>query len=103
KRLTDHFYGRVASIRMIGSAAIALCYVAAGRLDGYAEKYIGQWDYMAGAIIVKEAGGTVTDYEGAMEFTHGNNVVATNKTIHQALLEGIGTARDDLKAGKGHC
>lgn len=89
KRLTDHFYGRVASIRMIGSAAVALCYVAAGRLDGYAEKHIGQWDYMAGAIIVKEAGGMVTDYDGSTRFTHGNNIVATNGTIHQALLEGI--------------
>ena len=45
KRLIDHFYGNVGSIRMLGSAAIALCYVAAGRLDAYAERYIGKWDY----------------------------------------------------------
>ena len=86
ERLIDRFYGRVASIRMMGSAAVALCYVAAGRLDGYAEKYIGQWDYMAGALIVKEAGGKVTDYDGSTHFTHGDSIVATNGLIHQDLL-----------------
>ena len=89
ERLIDRFYGRVASIRMMGSAAVALCYVAAGRLDGYAEKYIGQWDYMAGALIVKEAGGMVTDYTGSSHFTHGDSIVATNGLIHQDLLEAI--------------
>ena len=89
KHLIEHFYGRVASIRMMGSAAVALCYVAAGRLDGYAEKYIGQWDYMAGALIVKEAGGEVSDYDGSPHFTHGDSIVATNGIIHQELLEGI--------------
>ena len=89
QRLIAHFYGRAASIRMLGSAAIALCYVAAGRLDAYAEKYIGQWDYMAGALIVSEAGGTVTNYEGSQQFTQGNSVVASNGIIHQELLQAI--------------
>jgi myo-inositol-1(or 4)-monophosphatase len=74
---------------MCGSAAMALCYVACGRLDGYAEQYIGQWDYMAGSLIVMEAGGTVTDYSGSSDFTQGNSVVATNGIIQQALLEVI--------------
>jgi myo-inositol-1(or 4)-monophosphatase len=86
KRLIDAFYGNVGSIRMCGSAAMALCYVAAGRLDGYAEQYIGQWDYMAGSLMVMEAGGTVTDYRGADDFTQGNSVVATNGIIQQDLL-----------------
>jgi len=89
RRLIDTFYGRVASIRMCGSAAMALCYVAEGRLDGYAEQYIGQWDYMAGGLIVKEAGGTVTDYNGSHDFTQGNSVVATNGIIQQDLLDAI--------------
>ncbi|MBQ2210610.1 MAG: inositol monophosphatase [Prevotella sp.] len=89
QRLINHFYGSVGSIRMIGSAAMALCYVAAGRLDAYAERYIGQWDYMAGALIVKEAGGRMTNYEGKDYFMQGDNVVATNGVIHQDLLEGI--------------
>ena len=92
KHLIDKLYGNVGSVRMCGSAAMALCYVAAGRLDGYVEKYIGQWDFMAGALIVKEAGGTVTNYEGSEDFTQGNNVVATNGIIQQDLLNVIKTA-----------
>jgi myo-inositol-1(or 4)-monophosphatase len=87
QRLIDSFYGNVGSIRMCGSAAMALCYVACGRLDGYAEQYIGRWDYMAGSLIVMEAGGTVTDYSGSSDFTQGNSVVATNCIIQQDLLE----------------
>ena len=68
------------------------CYVAAGRLDGYAEQYIGQWDYMAGALIVKEAGGIVTNYAGEADFTQGNSVVATNGIIQQDLLSVISKA-----------
>ena len=87
KRLIDQLYGNVGSIRMCGSAAMALCYVAAGRLDGYAEQYIGQWDYMAGSLIVMEAGGVVTDYTGSEDFTQGNSVVATNGVIQGNLLD----------------
>ena len=89
KHFIDTFYGHCASIRMNGSAAMSLCYVAAGRLDGYAEQYIGQWDYMAGSLIVMEAGGIVTDYSGSAEFTRGNSVVATNGIIQQDLLNAI--------------
>lgn len=92
-RLIDHFYGNVGSIRMIGSAAMALCYVADGRLDAYAERYIGQWDYMAGALIVKEAGGCVTNYDGAPHFMEGDSIVATNGLVHQNLLDGIRLAK----------
>ena len=92
KRLIDTFYGNVGSIRMCGSAAMALCYVAAGRLDGYAEQYIGQWDYMAGSLIVMEAGGMVTDYSGSSDFTQGNSVVATNGIIQQDLLTVVKSA-----------
>ena len=92
KHLIDRFYGNVGSIRMIGSAAMALCYVAAGRLDGYVERYIGRWDYMAGALIVQEAGGTVTDYNGSVDFTRGDSVVASNGVVHQPLLEAVAVA-----------
>ena len=92
KHLIDKLYGNVGSVRMCGSAAMALCYVASGRYDGYAEKYIGQWDFMACALIVKEAGGMVTNYEGSEDFTQGNNVVATNGVIQQDLLNVIKTA-----------
>ncbi len=93
QQLINYFYGNVGSIRMIGSAAMALCYVAAGRLDAYAERYIGQWDYMAGALIVQEAGGRVTNYTGDAYFMQGDSIVATNGVIHQDLLEGIRLAQ----------
>jgi len=89
KCLIEHFYGNVGSIRMMGSAAIALCYLAAGRLDAYAERYIGQWDYMAGALIVQEAGGRVTNYAGEDYFMEGDSIVATNGVVHQDLLEAV--------------
>jgi myo-inositol-1(or 4)-monophosphatase len=89
RHLIDTFYGRAASIRMIGSAAMALCYVAAGRLDGYAEQYLGRWDYMAGSRIVLEAGGIVSDYSGSADYTRGNSVVAANSHVHRELLEAI--------------
>ena len=97
KHFIDTFYGRAASIRMNGSAAMSLCYVAAGRLDGYAEQYIGQWDYMAGALIVMEAGGRVTNYDGEEFFMQGDSVVATNGTVHDDLMKGLETARQALE------
>ena len=94
KQLIDRLYGNVGSIRACGSAAMALCQVAAGRLDGYAEQYIGQWDYMAGSLIVTEAGGMVTDYDGSTDFTQGNSVVATNGVVQQDLLKVIGETKN---------
>ena len=96
KQLIDRFYGHVGSIRMIGSAAMALCYVAAGRLDAYAERYIGQWDYMAGALIVKEAGGRVTNYVGDSYMMEGDSVVATNGVTHEAILEAVQQANNQF-------
>ena len=89
KHFIDTFYGRAASIRMNGSAAMSLCYVAAGCLDGYAEQYLGRWDYMAGSLIVMEAGGTVTDFTGSTDYTNGNSVVAANPLVHPHLIKAI--------------
>ena len=90
--LIDCFYGRAGAIRMNGSAAMSLCYVAAGRMDGWIEKYIGRWDYMAGALIVEEAGGVVTDFMGEKGYTDGNEIVASNGCFHQILLDAINSA-----------
>jgi len=80
----DKLYGKVSSIRINGSAAMSLCYVAAGRYDGFAEAFIYVWDYSAGALIVCEAGGTVTDFKGNKDVaTH--HIVATNGIIHEKL------------------
>ncbi|MFK7898350.1 MAG: inositol monophosphatase family protein [Myxococcota bacterium] len=76
-------------IRRDGSAALDLCYVAAGRLDAYWELKLHPWDVAAGYLILEEAGGRVTDYSGAAPDRSGREVVATNGPLHKALLSQI--------------
>lgn len=80
--LIDQLYGVVGGIRMNGSAAAAICYVAAGRFDAWAEAFIGKWDYSAAALIVLEAGGRVTDFYGDNHFIEGHHIIATNGHLH---------------------
>ncbi|MFN8578555.1 MAG: inositol monophosphatase family protein [Candidatus Sericytochromatia bacterium] len=79
--------GRCSNIRKIGSAALDLAYVASGRFDGYWELDLGQWDIAAGIIIIREAGGIVTDTEGNNGFMETGNTLASNRKIHKQLLE----------------
>lgn len=81
--LISELYGKVGGIRMNGSAAAAICYVAAGRFDGWAEAFIGRWDYSAAALIVQEAGGRVTDFYGDCYFIEGHHIIATNGRFHE--------------------
>ncbi len=82
-------------IRRLGSAALDLCYVAAGRFDAYWEQKLHSWDLMAGALCVLEAGGKITDYEGvnATQAFRSGRLVATNGRVHDALLQALQTAR----------
>lgn len=89
-------YGRVAGIRMNGSAALAICYVAAGRFDTWQEAYIGRWDYSAAALMVMEAGGRVTDFRGNDHFMDGHHVVATNGLLHGQVLQLLAEAMPEL-------
>lgn len=74
-------------IRRSGSAALDLAYVACGRLDGYIEKNLKPWDFAAGAIILKEAGGTITTYTGTrLNYCKNQNIAASNQKIHKELL-----------------
>lgn len=73
-------------LRRMGSAAVDLAYVAIGRFEGYFEYNLNPWDIAAGALIVQEAGGTVTDFSGGGNFTFGREIVAANGT-HAELLE----------------
>jgi myo-inositol-1(or 4)-monophosphatase len=77
---------QVASLRHFGSAALDLCYVAAGRFDGYWALELKPWDYAAGSLIVQEAGGTLTDVKGQPNFMETHTILAGNPSIHQALL-----------------
>ena len=85
-RLIRHFYGYAGGIRMNGSAAVALCYVACGRWDGWIERGLGQWDFMAAGLIIKEAGGKVTNFEGDPFFLNGDDIVGSNGGIQEELL-----------------
>ena len=74
-----------------GSAAIDLCCVAAGRMDGFWEADLKPWDIAGGALIVAEAGGRVTDLGGSPFTSRGGHVLATNGHLHDAMLEVIHT------------
>ena len=74
-------------VRRLGSAAIDLCWVAAGRFDGFYEHKLQAWDSAAGYLIVKEAGGTVTDFEGNAYSPYQPHIIATNGIIHDELLK----------------
>ncbi|MCX7678871.1 MAG: inositol monophosphatase [Spirochaetes bacterium] len=76
-------------IRRIGSAALDLCYTACGRFDGYWEPELKPWDMAAGALIVQEAGGMVTKYDGSAFVPEYPEIVATNGKIHKELLRHI--------------
>ena len=85
------FLMRVQAIRQTGSAALNLCYIAAGRLDGYWERGISAWDVAAGAVIVTEAGGVVTDMRGGTFRSDDREILASNGAVHDDLLAVIAT------------
>jgi myo-inositol-1(or 4)-monophosphatase len=74
-----------AGIRRPGSAALDFAYLAAGRLDGFWELGLSQWDFAAGALLVREAGGVVTDLAGGDRFLQTGNVIAGSVKVHQAM------------------
>ncbi|OGQ53131.1 MAG: inositol monophosphatase [Deltaproteobacteria bacterium RIFCSPLOWO2_02_FULL_53_8] len=80
------FAKRAQAIRRAGSAALDLSYVACGRFDGFWEIKLNPWDVAAAAIIVIEAGGTITDFKGAAFSMHGNECLASNSLIHDEML-----------------
>jgi myo-inositol-1(or 4)-monophosphatase len=86
RRETGAMQEQVAGLRRFGAAALDLAWVAAGRLDGYWERDIKPWDMAAGLILVREAGGFVTDSEGGDEPFATGNVVAGNDAIHKEVL-----------------
>jgi myo-inositol-1(or 4)-monophosphatase len=76
-------------VRRLGSAAIDLCWVAAGRFDGFFEHKLSAWDSAAGFLIVEEAGGTVTDFEGNPYSPYQPRIVASNGRVHEELLRWV--------------
>jgi len=82
----EHFQRRAGACRRLGAASIDLCLVACGWMDGYWEQHLKSWDVAAGALIVTEAGGVVTDWTGGRFDVHEGAVVATNGAIHEELV-----------------
>ncbi|MEO5650374.1 MAG: inositol monophosphatase family protein [Ginsengibacter sp.] len=78
-------------VRRLGSAAIDLCWVAAGRFDGFYEHYLHPWDSAAGFLIVEEAGGKVTNLKGEKYSPYKPGLIATNGKIHEELVKWVQT------------
>ena len=94
QRHIDHYVGMfkamsqaTAGLRRPGAASLDLAYVAAGRTDGFWEIGLAPWDLAAGALLITEAGGTVTDLSGGVRYMDTGNLVAGNLRIHQGILE----------------
>ncbi len=81
------FIRRSQGIRRNGSAALDLCYVACGRLDGFWEWKLHPWDTAAGALIVRESRGTVTDFAGDRFDLFGQQTLASNGRVHTAMVD----------------
>ncbi len=87
---------KTAGIRRPGSAALDFAYVAAGRFDGFWELGLSQWDFAAGALLVKEAGGTVTDITGGSRYLETGHVIAGNIKIQREILNEISPFLDAI-------
>ena len=81
-------YENSQDVRRLGSAGLVLAYTACGRQGGYFEIYLNPWDYAAGMLLIQEAGGKVTDWNGnALDPAQGSQVIGTNGQVHEELLK----------------
>ncbi|MEW5984835.1 MAG: inositol monophosphatase family protein [Acidobacteriota bacterium] len=87
------FVARARAVRRLGSAALDLCYVASGRLDGFWEEGLRPWDVAAASLVVSEAGGRVSGLDGAPFRARGGHVLATNGLIHEQMLTVVASVR----------
>jgi myo-inositol-1(or 4)-monophosphatase len=76
-----------AGVRRMGSAALDLAYVAAGRYEGFWERGLYPWDVAAGVVLVREAGGFVTTLEGGDDFVYGGSILAANTALHEPVTK----------------
>ena len=84
----ENFSSKVLTpLRKLGSAALDMAYVAAGRCDGFWQRNLNYWDIAAGIILVKESGGFVTDFKGEDKYIENKTVLATNSKINNEMIE----------------
>lgn len=83
------FMQHTRGLRRLGSAAVDLAYVACGRFDGFYEYSLNAWDVAAGVLLVKEAGGRVTDFKGGGDYLFGRELISSNEKLHEDLLKVI--------------
>lgn len=88
-KLFRHLMEELQGIRRPGAATFDLCCVASGRFDGFFEYSLHAWDVAAAALIVKEAGGVITDWKGGDDWLFGQRIIAGNPEIHQLLLNRV--------------
>ncbi len=88
------------AVRRNGSTAISLAYVAAGRLDGFWESDVHPWDSAAGILLIREAGGRVTDYRGRPAGPDDSDLIASNGTVHAAMRRIVNRRRIRLHIGR---
>jgi myo-inositol-1(or 4)-monophosphatase len=81
-----NFLAEAQAVRRLGSAALDLCYVSAGRFDGFWEGMLNPWDMAAGVLLVTEAGGKWTDFRGLPSSVYGKQMLATNGLVHDQML-----------------
>lgn len=96
--LFGEFLTRARAVRRLGSAALDLCYVAAGRFEGFWEQKLQPWDVAAGALIVSEARGTVTTADGGPFHPRSGSVLASNGRIHDAMVKTIADVQRRFRA-----
>ena len=85
--LIQDLYGHVGGLRLMGAAAAEICYIAAGRFEARVEAFIGPWDIAAGYIILKQAGGKMTGFDGNPDCLGAKEVFASNGKVHEDLLK----------------
>ncbi|GLS26138.1 inositol monophosphatase family protein [Marinibactrum halimedae] len=88
---------QTSGLRRPGAAALDLAYVAAGRFDGFFEMYLKEWDIAAGALLVQEAGGLISDFKGGIDYLQSGHVVCGSPKVFKPLLQTVGKHLKDIK------
>lgn len=92
--IVQELYGKAGGLRLQGAAAAEICYIAAGRFEARIEAFLGPWDIAAGTLILMQAGGKVTDFDGGDTFYSGHQVLASNGKLHNQLLEVVRMSKE---------